>query len=70
VKPEELKPKPLITGDDLIAQGMKPGPIFGKLLHEIEDAQLEGRITTREQALDLVGQVGNLRPIGNRPAES
>jgi len=70
VPPEELKPKPLITGDDLIAQGMKPGPIFGKLLHEIEDAQLEGRITTREEALDLVGQVVNLRPIGNRPAES
>jgi len=56
VPPEELKPKPLITGDDLIAQGMKPGPIFGKLLREIEDAQLEGRITTREEALALVGQ--------------
>jgi poly(A) polymerase len=53
VPPEELKPKPLITGDDLIAQGMKPGPIFGKLLHEIEDAQLEGRITTREEALRM-----------------
>lgn len=53
VPPEELKPKPLITGDDLIAQGMKPGPIFGKLLHEIEDAQLEGRITTREEALHM-----------------
>ncbi len=53
VPPDELKPKPLITGDDLIAQGMKPGPIFGKLLHEIEDAQLEGRITTREEALRM-----------------
>lgn len=53
VPPEELKPKPLITGEDLIAQGMKPGPLFGKLLREIEDAQLEGRIATREEALQM-----------------
>jgi poly(A) polymerase len=53
VPPEELKPSPLITGDDLIAEGLKPGPMFGKVLREIEDAQLEGRIATREEALRM-----------------
>ncbi|MDQ1472081.1 MAG: hypothetical protein QOJ99_3561 [Bryobacterales bacterium] len=51
VPPEELKPAPLITGRDLIAAGYKPGPQFGTALTAVEDAQLEGRITTREEAL-------------------
>src|SRR5215831_6149939 len=44
---EALKPEPLITGEDLIAAGYEPGPEFSKILHAIEDAQLEGRITTK-----------------------
>jgi putative nucleotidyltransferase with HDIG domain len=51
VPPEELKPAPLITGRDLIAAGYKPGPQFGTALTAVEDAQLEGRVTTREEAL-------------------
>ncbi|MDE3198643.1 MAG: CCA tRNA nucleotidyltransferase [Acidobacteriota bacterium] len=51
--PEQLKPQPLLTGRDLIAEGYRPGPLFGEVLREVEDAQLEGRITTREQALEL-----------------
>jgi len=51
---EQLKPKPLITGADLIAEGYTPGPIFSKILTAVEDAQLEAAITTREDALDLV----------------
>lgn len=51
---EDLKPAPLITGRDLIAEGFKPGPMFGKVLSEIEDGQLEGRIRTREEALAIV----------------
>jgi hypothetical protein len=51
---EELKPKPLVSGDDLIEAGYKPGPEFGKILAAAEDAQLEGRIRTREEALELV----------------
>lgn len=50
---EDLKPAPLITGRDLIAEGFKPGPMFGQVLSEIEDAQLEGRIKTREEALAI-----------------
>jgi putative nucleotidyltransferase with HDIG domain len=49
--PEQLKPARLITGRDLIEAGYRPGPMFGIVLDEIEDAQLEGRIETREAAL-------------------
>ncbi len=49
----ELKPKPLVTGRDLIAAGYRPGPMFSIVLNEIEDAQLEGRIANRDQALDM-----------------
>jgi putative nucleotidyltransferase with HDIG domain len=51
--PEELKPTPLLTGKDLIAAGYRPGPMFGIVLGEIEDAQLEGRISTAEEALQM-----------------
>jgi poly(A) polymerase len=51
---EQLKPKPLVTGGDLIAEGYRPGPLFSQMLSAVEDAQLEGRITTREEALELV----------------
>lgn len=53
VPPEQLRPVPLVTGHDLIAAGCKPGPAFGPALHEAEDAQLEGRVTTKEEALRL-----------------
>ena len=52
--PEVLKPPPLISGHDLIAAGYSPGPRFGELLAAVEDAQLEGRVTTREEALELM----------------
>jgi poly(A) polymerase len=51
---EDLRPPPLITGDDLIAAGYKPGPRFKEMLTEVESAQLEGSITSREQALEYV----------------
>ncbi|MBZ5522010.1 MAG: CCA tRNA nucleotidyltransferase [Acidobacteriia bacterium] len=51
---EQIRPKPLINGDDLIAAGYSPGPLFKELLLAVEDAQLEGSIATREQALALV----------------
>ncbi len=51
---EVIKPAPLLRGDDLIALGYKPGPAFKTILQAVEDAQLEGKIQTREQALELV----------------
>ena len=53
--PEEVKrPEPLITGDDLIARGYAPGPLFREILGMIEDAQLENEVTSREDALALL----------------
>lgn len=51
---ELLKPPRLISGRDLIAEGYRPGPDFSRMLQAVEDAQLEGRVTGRESALDLV----------------
>jgi poly(A) polymerase len=50
----DLRPAPLLTGSDLIAAGYRPSPQFKPMLALAEDAQLEGAITTREQALALV----------------
>jgi poly(A) polymerase len=55
--PEEaVRPTPLITGRELIAAGYKPGAGFKEMLRAVEDAQLEGLITTAEEALKLVRQ--------------
>ena len=52
--PEEtIRPAPLITGRELIAAGYKPGPKFREVLSVIEDAQLEGAISTPQEALAL-----------------
>ncbi len=52
--PEELNPLPLITGDDLKQLGLEPGPRYKKILDAVRETQLEGTITTRAQALELV----------------
>src|SRR5882757_3073899 len=52
--PEAIRPQPLITGQDLIDAGYEPGPRFKEILTAVEDAQLEGRITSREAALQFV----------------
>jgi poly(A) polymerase len=54
---EQLKPAPLITGADLIAEGYEPGPRFAEMLAAVEDAQLEGRIGSREEALAMVREM-------------
>ncbi|MBL8210682.1 MAG: CCA tRNA nucleotidyltransferase [Bryobacterales bacterium] len=54
---EGLRPPRLITGRDLIALGYSPGPAFSGLLRAVEDAQLDGRIQTREEALTLVASL-------------
>ncbi len=51
---EQIRPAPLLTGDDLIAAGYAPGPAFKKLLTAVEDAQLEGAIHNKDEALALV----------------
>jgi poly(A) polymerase len=54
---DRLNPAPLVTGDDLVAHGIAPGKLFQKLLEATRDAQLDGRITNREQALALVDTI-------------
>lgn len=51
---EEIKPKPLIGGQELIEMGYKPGPLFSEILNAVEEAQLEGEIASQEEALELV----------------
>ena len=46
-----VAPEPWVSGDDLVAMGREPGPAFSRLLEEAYDAQLEGMITSRAQAL-------------------
>jgi poly(A) polymerase len=51
--PEEvLRPVRLLTGDDLIEMGLKPGPVFKEVLAAVEDRQLDGTVTTKQEALD------------------
>ena len=54
---EEHKPALLLTGRDLIDAGLKPGPRFKQLLADIEDAQLEGTICTRDEAINLLREL-------------
>jgi len=51
---EAIRPKPLINGHDLIAAGFHAGPRFAEILAAVEDAQLEGLIETRDEALGFV----------------
>jgi poly(A) polymerase len=51
---EEVRPALLVTGRDLIAAGYQPGPRFKEMLAIAEDAQLEGRVRTKEEALNLI----------------
>ena len=50
---QEVGPPPLVTGDDLVAMGLTPGPVFKQILDAVYDAQLEARVCAREDALEL-----------------
>jgi len=54
IPPEKMRPAALVTGDDLIAAGYAPGPRFREILTAVEDAQLEGRLPSRDAALEFV----------------
>jgi poly(A) polymerase len=59
--PEQVRPRRLLTGNDLVALGLKPGPSFKAILESIEEAQLNGKISTKDEALRLVR---DLSPTG------
>jgi poly(A) polymerase len=54
---EDLNPAPLLTGHDLTRHGLEPGPRFKTLLDAVREAQLDGTVKTRKQALELVDQL-------------
>jgi putative nucleotidyltransferase with HDIG domain len=56
LKEEQLRPRPLLTGHDLIALGYPPGPLFAEILDVVEEQQLDGALSTRDQAIDWVVQ--------------
>jgi len=58
---EQIRPPHLLTGEDLKRMGFSPGPVFREILGTVEDAQLEGELTSVEAAEDFVQ-----RRFGNR----
>jgi len=52
--PDDIWPEPLISGEDLIAMGIPTGPVYKEILSVVEDEQLEGRLNTRESAIEFV----------------
>lgn len=51
---EPLIPPPLITGQHLISLGWKPGPLFKRMLEAVQVRQLEGTLTTQEEAMNWI----------------
>jgi poly(A) polymerase len=49
-----IRPEPLVSGDDLIAAGYAPGPLFKQILAAVEDAQLDGTLQSKKQAMKFV----------------
>jgi poly(A) polymerase len=56
LKSEEIHPTPLLRGKDLIAMGFSPGPIFHEILKQLEEAQLGGELSSREEAIEWVNE--------------
>ena len=53
---EEIHPEPLLRGRDLIAMGFSPGPNFQTILKQVEEAQLGGELSSREEAMEWVNK--------------
>jgi tRNA nucleotidyltransferase/poly(A) polymerase len=65
--PEQIRPSKLLNGDDLQEMGYKPGPIFSQILASLEDAQLEGKVSTQEEATRYVRS--KFKPRGREKPE-
>ena len=55
--PEELNPPPVLTGDDLLKLGWSQGPLFKTVLDAVREAQLEGKVETKDQAIRLAEEL-------------
>jgi poly(A) polymerase len=54
IPPEKMRPPRLVSGEDLISAGYSPGPEFRKILDAVENAQLEGNLSSRQAAMEFV----------------
>jgi poly(A) polymerase len=54
LKEEEIHPAPLVRGRDLIALGLTPGPLFSRILAQVEEAQLGGELRDRQEAIEWI----------------
>jgi len=54
IAPEAIQPPPLVTGDDLVARGVQPGPIYKQVLDALYTRQLDETLTTRTAGLRLM----------------
>jgi poly(A) polymerase len=52
--PEQIRPARLLTGEDLLAMGYQPGPVFSEILRAVEDGQLEGQLKTKDEVKEYV----------------
>jgi hypothetical protein len=52
--PEVVRPAKLVTGEDVLDLGYKPGPIVGRILAAVEEAQLNGEVGSRQEAISFV----------------
>ena len=50
----DIRPEPLLNGRDLISMGYTPGPLFTKILNAVEERQLEGNLSNKNEALEFV----------------
>ncbi len=57
--PDQVHPPRLVTGDDLKSMGMSPGPKFKEILLAVEEAQLDGRFSDRESALEFARSISH-----------
>ena len=62
--PEQVQPTRLLTGDDLSEMGYPPGPHYQKILGALEDAQLEGTLSSKEDAIRFVKKNYPLAEVG------
>jgi hypothetical protein len=56
IPPDEMRPTPLVNGQDLIAAGYVPGPRFKEILSLVEDGQLEGRFHSKQDAMNWIAK--------------
>jgi poly(A) polymerase len=62
-----INPPPLLSGHDLVRHGLEPGPRFAQLLEDLRDAQLDGTIRSKREALEWVDRQLAGQPVDSEP---